>query len=326
MKRSAVVTTVLTFVLVLLLPFIGGGGPPIGSNVAAATSNKADVPIFASAALPAPRVAAATKSQPAGAVSIDAAAAQSAMNVTSDTEHLAQKPVPILATPAAPAASPGVASNVAAKVVATVVHGRVVRTVAHAATAGGQAAAPRNSAPAAAVAGPTCPGTGGGGGNAPGTADGRGATGTTTSDIQSFSAAYNAIRGANCLPAIPAGNFRYDSCMEQRLFWMGEDPSSDPGNTWGHTGVHSLAPAADGTYYSETNPSRGCDGNLAGGWGNSGATVAQKWWGSSQHRLALFKPSFTGTTAGVCIYFAMTHGGASESAGFTRAAARWGGC
>ena len=74
-------------------------------------------------------------------------------------------------------------------------------------------------------------------------------------------------------------------------------------------------------------PARGCDGNLAGGSGNSGATVAQKWWDSIPHRLSLYRPSYTGGTGGVCIYFAMVHGGIpNEPSSFTRAAARWGGC
>jgi hypothetical protein len=105
--------------------------------------------------------------------------------------------------------------------------------------------------------------------------------------------------------------------METRLVWMAEDPSTDPMSAWGHMGSQR----SDGV------PSRGCDGNLAGGSGNTGATVAQKWWDSLSHRLSLYKPSNTGSTAGVCIYFAMTHGGIpNESHGFTRAAARWGGC
>jgi len=142
-------------------------------------------------------------------------------------------------------------------------------------------------------------------------------TGTTSGDIQSFSATYNAIRAQNCLDPIPAGNFRYDSCMEDRLFWIAEDPSTDPNSAWGHNGT----PRSDGV------PARGCDGNLAGGSGNSGATVAQKWWDSIPHRLSLYRPSFTGGTGGVCIYFAMVHGGIpNEPSSFTRAAARWGGC
>jgi uncharacterized protein YkwD len=141
-----------------------------------------------------------------------------------------------------------------------------------------------------------------------------GVTGTSTTDLQSFAHKYNAIREANCLPSIPIANFRYDRCMEDRLFWVAEDPSLDPMSAWGHIGSQR----SDGV------PSVGCDGNLAGGLDNSGPTVAQKWWDSSGHRASLYKPTVTGSTAGVCILFAMTHGGLpAEPTSFTRAAARW---
>jgi len=105
--------------------------------------------------------------------------------------------------------------------------------------------------------------------------------------------------------------------MEQRLFWMAEDPSTDPSSAWGHIGSQR----SDGV------PSRGCDGNLAGGSGNSGSTVATKWWNSLEHRLSLYRPSYAGSTGGVCINFAMSHGGIpNEPSSFTRAAARWVSC
>jgi len=105
--------------------------------------------------------------------------------------------------------------------------------------------------------------------------------------------------------------------MEDRLFWMAEDPSTDPASAWGHVG----------SVRSDGVPSVGCDGNLAGGSNNTGTTVAQKWWDSSSHRTSLYKPSYTGSTAGVCILFAMTHGGVpNEPYSFTRAAARWVSC
>lgn len=162
---------------------------------------------------------------------------------------------------------------------------------------------------------PACPGNAGGGGSAPGVSSALGVAGTNSSDIQSFAAEYNAIRAANCLEQVSPANFRYDSCMEQRLFWMAEDPSEDPMSAWGHVGSQR----SDGV------PSVGCDGNLAGGSGNTGATVAQKWWDSSSHRASLYRVG--SSTAGACIYFAMTHGGVpNEPASFTRAAARWGSC
>lgn len=144
-----------------------------------------------------------------------------------------------------------------------------------------------------------------------------GIQGTTTSDLQSFAQQYNALRVANCLYPVAMSNIRYDSCMETRLFWMAEDPSTDPNSAWGHMGSQR----SDGV------PSVGCDGNLAGGYGNTGSTVATKWWNSSSHRASLYRPQLTGSMGGVCIYFAMTHGGLpNEPASFTRAAAKWGGC
>lgn len=144
-----------------------------------------------------------------------------------------------------------------------------------------------------------------------------GVAGTTSADLQSFAQTFNAIRVANCLPPVPFGNIRYDSCMEDRLFWMAEDPSTDPMSAWGHIG----------SVRSDGLASVGCDGNLAGGSGNTGSTVAQKWWDSSSHRASLYKPTYTSSTARVCILFSMTHGGVpNEPYSFTRAAARWVNC
>lgn len=145
----------------------------------------------------------------------------------------------------------------------------------------------------------------------------KGVLGTTTADLASFAQAYNAKRVAACLKPIPPANFRYDACMEARLFWIAEDPSTDPTSAWGHIG----------TVRSDGVPSVGCDGNLAGGMNNTGETVARKWWDSTGHRSSLYRPTYTGSTSSVCIFFAMTHGGVpNEPAAFTRAAARWGSC
>jgi hypothetical protein len=165
---------------------------------------------------------------------------------------------------------------------------------------------------------PACPAAiGGSTPGAPSATSPLGVGGTTSADLQSFAERFNAIRVANCLPPVPFGNIRYDSCMEQRLFWMAEDPSEDPMSAWGHIG----------SVRSDGVPSVGCDGNLAGGSGNTGATVAQKWWDSSSHRASLYKPTVTGSTGGVCILFAMTHGGVpNEPSSFVRAAARWTNC
>jgi len=175
-------------------------------------------------------------------------------------------------------------------------------------------ATPSPSAPAA----PVCPAAiGGSTPGAPSKTSPLGVAGTTSGDLQSFAERYNAIRVANCLPPVPLANIRYDSCMEQRLFWMAEDPSTDPMSAWGHIG----------SVRSDGLPSVGCDGNLAGGSGNTGATVAQKWWDSTSHRASLYKPTLTGSTARVCILFSMTHGGVpNEPLAFVRAAARWTTC
>ena len=145
----------------------------------------------------------------------------------------------------------------------------------------------------------------------------QGVGGTTASDIASFAASFNAKRVANHLRPVALSHFRYDACMERRLFWIAEDPSTNSASAWGHIG----------TKRSDGVPSVGCDGNLAGGMNNTGATVAVKWWNSLTHRTALYKPAYKGSMSPVCIYFAMTHGGIpNEPAAFTRAAARWSPC
>ena len=169
-----------------------------------------------------------------------------------------------------------------------------------------------------AAAGAGCPAAVGGTvGSAPSKISPKGVAGTSSADLSAFAFAFNAKRVANCLRPIPLANFRYDSCMETRLFWMAEDPSTNPASAWGHIG----------TQRSDGVPSVGCDGNLAGGMNNTGQTVATKWWDSTAHRTALYKPSYTGSTAAVCIFFAITHGGVpDEPTAFARAAARWGSC
>ncbi|MDO7881047.1 hypothetical protein Q5716_02290 [Protaetiibacter sp. WY-16] len=147
---------------------------------------------------------------------------------------------------------------------------------------------------------------------APSARSAQGVPGTTSADLVAFATQYNLLRYQNCLP--PVSRFIYDSCMEQRLFWMAESPSPDPLDAWGHIGSVRI----DGV------PSVGCDGNLAGGSNNTGTTVATKWWESLSHRASLYRPGTS--TAGVCIALAMTHGGIDEPYSFTRAAARWVSC
>jgi len=147
---------------------------------------------------------------------------------------------------------------------------------------------------------------------APSKRSAQGVAGTTSADLIVFADQYNLIRYQNCLP--PVTRFVYDSCMEARLFWMAESPSPDPLDAWGHIGSTRI----DGV------PSVGCDGNLAGGTANTGATVATKWWQSLSHRASLYRPP--NSTAGVCVALAMTHGGIDEPTSFTRAAASWRSC
>lgn len=281
MKRSILLGAVFTTVMVLVLPFVGGGGPsfltPANASTATATITS---PVIASAVVD-------TRAATAIAAAMTAVDVERAADapLTTDVEHLAQKPVPKPLPPV---------------------------------TAAGRASGTEQRRAILAEQGLSCPGNVGGGvGGAPGRVSGGGVQGTTTDDLASFAATYNSIRVANCLHPVPMSNFRYDSCMEDRLFWMAEDPSTDPSSAWGHIG----------SVRSDGVPSYGCDGNLAGGSGNTGATVAQKWWNSTSHRNSLYRPSISGAVGGVCIYFAMTHGGVpNEPYSFTRAAARWGGC
>ena len=295
-RRSAILATVVTTALVLVLPFVGGSGPsPFAAPTTAYSLSAIAGPVASttrtSTVIVDAETASALLSQPVAAVQVASTAP-----VTVDSEHLAQKPVP----PPAAVSTGGAASGTAARRAAALASGR------------------------------GCPGNVGGGfAGAPGAVSSGGVAGTTSADLASFAAQYNSLRVANCLSPVPTANFRYDSCMEQRLFWMAQDPSSDPGNTWGHAGVHSLAPDANGVFYSDAVPSVGCDGNLAGGSGNSGATMATKWWESPAHQKSLYKPTYSGAMGGICIYFAMTHGDGNLGAelySFTRAAARWSGC
>ena len=149
-----------------------------------------------------------------------------------------------------------------------------------------------------------------------------GVEGTTSDDLAAFATNYNQIRIANCLQPIPVANIRYDSCMQDRIFWMADDPSSNPASAWGHT---STAKRSDGLAIA------GCDGDLDGGMGFTGSSVATDWWNSSDHRASLFQPAYTGSVADVCIGFAMTHGGYNatppdEPTSFVRAIAAWETC
>jgi hypothetical protein len=144
-----------------------------------------------------------------------------------------------------------------------------------------------------------------------------GVRGTTNADLASFALKYNAIRVANCLPPIALGNIRYDPCLQQRMFWIAEDPSTNPASAWGHG-----LPRSDGKAIV------GCDGDIAGGMGDTGATAAQKWWNSSDHRQSLYQPQWGKSSySNVCIGFAISHGGIpNDPATLSREVARWENC
>ncbi len=287
LKRTILVGTVFGAVLALGLPFVGGGGPASGTSAYADEAEA--LPVAATSPVASTgRVGdtAAALAAVTVAVDSDALPVEPERNLRVDTEHLAQKPVPKpVVVPQSPASRrSGTAERIAARQ----------------------------------AAGLSCPANvGGSTRGAPGITSAGGVGGTTSADLQSFAVQYNAIRVANCLEPVPMANFRYDPCLEARLFWIAEDPSPDVNSAWGHNGT----PRSDGV------PAVGCDGNLAGGSGNTGATVAQKWWNSASHQKSLYRPTYTGSMSGVVICFAMVHGGLpNDGYGFTRAAARWGGC
>jgi len=145
-----------------------------------------------------------------------------------------------------------------------------------------------------------------------------GATGTTVDDLDAFRAAYQEQRRQGCLEPLPADNVRYDACLERYLFWIAGDPSPDPLSAWGHKGQ---------VVRSDGEPAVGCDGNLAGGTGTTGAVAADKWWASTPHRDAVYRPDFRGDLAHACLGFASVHGGApGDSPDFVRSASRWYAC
>lgn len=279
MKRFAFLATVFTTVLVLVLPFVGGGGPGFATPVSISGST---TPVPASSTVPA------------------------ASQVVDRSFDVTVTPPP---PPVATVSGGGGSASDA------YVDGTESASGGEFAT-GGAGVSNQMSAPgviAQVGSGNGCPSLGAVSvGSAPSTKSAQGVPGTTSDDLMTFAAQYNAIRIANCLP--PVTRFVYDSCMEARLFWMAESPSPDPLDAWGHIGSVRI----DGV------PSTGCDGNLAGGSGNTGATVAQKWWDSTAHRASLYRPGTA--VSGVCIALAMTHGGIDEPYSFTRAAARWTTC
>ncbi len=319
MLRTVYAGSALTAVMLVAMPFLGSTGTDLSVLLSGSSSSSAPV-----------ITAAGVRGDDDSTVPLleyverrTAADAEVDDDTESDGEHTAQAPGSTATTTGATAGGSTGASSTGSSVGGSSSGGSAAGGSSSSGSAtGGTAPAP--SAPAAPAPAPppppapVCPGAiGGSTPGAPSRTSALGVAGTTSADLQSFAQQFNAIRVANCLPPVPFGNIRYDSCMEDRLFWMAEDPSTDPMSAWGHIGSQR----SDGV------PSVGCDGNLAGGSGNTGATVAQKWWDSNSHRASLYQPSYTGGTGGVCILFAMTHGGVpNEPYSFTRAAARWVNC
>ena len=281
------------------------------STPATASSSDGSVTVVAAAALPrdTPTVAATTAaaasllSVPTKTVAVTTTASVDATTPaptpTPTATATAQAATAVAGTASAPAQSTGVVTAAAATSAPAPIH-----TLISASTAG--------CAPA--ISGSTS--------GAPSAVSVNDIPGTTPADLQAFATEYNSIRVANCLNPIPFSNIRYSDCLQQRMFWIADDPSTNSASAWGHTGT---AVRSDGL------PIVGCDGDLAGGDGYTAATVADAWWASIDHRDSLYQPNFTGNVASVCIYFAMSHGGynvpaPNEPYTFTRAAAYWAAC
>ncbi len=204
MKRSAFFATVFSTVLLLVLPFVGGGGP--GLNGSAAAGEASSAPLLASVAtIPAIEPVASvpiSSSYRANEKVVETEAKAAVAALSTDAEHLAQKPVP---KPLPPVSESGAASGTNERRAALEAQGL------------------------------SCPGySAGSTSGAPSASSSQGVAGTTSADLASFAAQYNSIRAANCLE--PIRYFYYDSCMEARLFWMAESPSPDPMDAWGHMG------------------------------------------------------------------------------------------
>lgn len=301
MKRLIVLSAAFAAALALALPFVGGG--IASSNAAAVTSvstsggSTTTTVVTGAAAQATPEAAAgvvATIQQPTAPASAAIVPASAPTSATSAG-------VQVATTPSAPVSD----ERSILKDTDPSATQKPVAPASPADTSG----TPDDRLQSLEAQGLSCsPGTATVG-RAPSKVSAQGVNGTTTADLQAFAAQYNAMRAANCLQ--PVTRFIYDSCMEARLFWMAESPSSNPLDAWGHMG----------SVRSDGVPSVGCDGNLAGGSNNTGATVATKWWDSAAHRASLYRPG--SSVSGVCIAFAMTHGGIDEPTSFVRAAARW---
>src|SRR5690554_1340082 len=89
MKRSALLVALFTAVITLVLPFVGGSGPSLVSPTPAFAEAPAG-PLFASGST----AEIATVSLERGESQTPLTEAQAKVALTTDSEHLAQKPVP----------------------------------------------------------------------------------------------------------------------------------------------------------------------------------------------------------------------------------------
>jgi hypothetical protein len=339
LKRSVLLATGFAVAIAVAVPLLGGTGAlaiAAGNGVALSASTVGVTAVAGAGAGtssattgPAsndPSAAASSATASGDSGSAAAASSAAASGATGSTASASYPTTQSSSTDASSAGSGGVVwSNSSAPSIARGVtsDGNSVPGATARLEANGTQAIVRDTAQSAAPAAPAppkaCPSNvTGTPKTVPGTiVSGEGVEGTTDDDLASFALQYNAIRVANCLPPIPLANIRYDSCLQARMFWIAEDPSTNPASAWGH-GV----PRSDGKKIV------GCDGDIAGGMGDTGTTAAQKWWDSSDHRQSLYQPEWGNASySNVCIGFAISHGGIpNDPVTFSRESARWEDC
>jgi hypothetical protein len=327
LKKSVLLTTGFAVAIVVSIPLLGGAGVAVGA---------ADQPagtIVISASTPRSILASPAKSKESIAATTDASSTADSTGPSKSTADSAvavpdaAAKSPAATTQATAPAQPAVHSNASTQAISRGVSSssngestaRVTAAAPH--VVAHQAAKPAvtPAPPKAAATTKSCPSAiGGSPSTVPGNiVSGEGLQGTTNQDLASFALQYNATRVANCLPPIELSHIRYNSCLQARMFWIAEDPSTNPASAWGH-GV----PRSDG------KPIVGCDGDIAGGMGDTGATAADKWWESPDHRASLYQPQWGDESyANVCIGFAISHGGIpNDPAAFSRESAVWETC
>jgi hypothetical protein len=102
-KKTVILGTVFATVLVLALPFVGGGGPSFLTPARAAEASFVGLPVAATSPVASGAVthvdtaaAIAAVSKPtATIITVAPASSVATAALTTDSEHLAQKPVPI---------------------------------------------------------------------------------------------------------------------------------------------------------------------------------------------------------------------------------------